>query len=494
MSPAPIAISSSSSPLTKSDLKRVNKLSDKQAWSLLDDVIRAAAMSSWTSYIYAHFNVFVERRVDEYGEQTLWFRFECKNDPILHTQYRARKDTSSGTHNLIRGADACQLACNAAQSSLASTEEVREFSLARLRTLIALWCTRNHRPFELFRDDLFAAIVHELRPGTTIPDPSTISRDVRSIYINNKESICRYFQQIDHIHLAMDGWTVPTSRSYLGVVAIWQHSGQLHRAILEFVMLTKRHSGEYLAQQTAECLNKYDLGPKLLTVCMDNANNNNTFTLELQKRFPTFGGPSFRGRCSAHIVNLMAKAYLSIFSKPANRKRSTQGNGAFQAPSKRCRLVNNPTDVASTESPGEYDAGNDSDSEGEDGPADDIDEDKSEYNNATVKASVIAAFSEVEKNFGLVISQSDRQTAQQLLPKISGLASRAKRSPLVQQKFEHYVAATPGLSSSCSPHPALPCGVATRWNTELTCIRGHVQKRPAVKLLTADRDLSLKRY
>ena len=46
---------------------------------------------------------------------------------------------------------------------------------------------------------------------------------------------------------------------------------------------------------------------QLLTVCMDNASNNNTFTTELQKLFPSFGGPKFRSRCGAHISNLMAK-------------------------------------------------------------------------------------------------------------------------------------------------------------------------------------------
>jgi hypothetical protein len=75
---------------------------------------------------------------------------------------------------------------------------------------------------------------------------------------------------------------------------------------------------------------------------------------------------------------------------------------------------------------------------------------------------------------------------------ISGLANRAKKSPVVQHKLEQYVAAVPGLSTVA--HPALACSVSTRWNSEKTCIESHVQKRPAVKQLTADRDLSLKKY
>ncbi|EUC54626.1 hypothetical protein RSOL_061660, partial [Rhizoctonia solani AG-3 Rhs1AP] len=88
----------------------------------------------------------------------------------------------------------------------------------------------------------------------------------------------------------------------------------------------------------------------------------------------------------------------------------------------------------------------DNESDDDEGLVDDIDEDKAEHDHTTVKASVIAAFSEVEKTFGIAISESDRQMAQQLLPKISGLANCAKNSPVVQHKFEQYVAAVPGLS------------------------------------------------
>ncbi|KAF8595110.1 hypothetical protein BDV93DRAFT_457550, partial [Ceratobasidium sp. AG-I] len=75
---------------------------------------------------------------------------------------------------------------------------------------------------------------------------------------------------------------------------------------------------------------------------------------------------------------------------------------------------------------------------------------------------------------------------------VAGLASRAKRSAVVQHKFEEFVASVPGLSRSA--HPALACRVKTRWNTEHLCLQSHVHMRPAVTQLTSDQDLSLKRY
>ncbi|CAE6473416.1 unnamed protein product [Rhizoctonia solani] len=472
----------------------IKKLSDAEVWSWPDDIIIAASRAKWRAPIYGHYTLSLRRDIDKLGGRTIWFVLTCKTNPVRHKpQSRRRGDDSSGTKKFNDTANKCNIQCNRIEGAEETVSGVREFSLARFRALLALWCARNHRPFEMISDDLLVAIVNELRPGTALPDPTTLSRDIQSLYQRNMQAIRHYFQGIDYIHLAMDGWTAPTSRSYLGVVIIWETAGKLRRAILEFIQLTKRHTGEYLAQKTEECLNKYGLGPKLLTVCMDNASNNNTFTTELQKLFPSFGGPKFRSRCGAHITNLMAKAYLSIFSKPSTRKRGPPTTDVVPAPpAKRRRGNGNSVEAANAQSLEESPIDGDIEIDSVEGPVDDIDEDKAEYDTFTVKASVTAAFSEAEKSLGIKISESDRQMAQQLLPKISGLANRAKNSPVVQHKFEQYAASIPGLSRS--PHPSLPCSVATRWNTELTCIRGHVQKRAAVKQLTADRDLSLREY
>jgi hypothetical protein len=151
-------------------------------------------MQSWRSNIYAHFHVSLERRLNGSAEQSLWFIFTCKTDPARHSaQYRARKDTSSGTNNLLRKS----LACSARQQPnqfVGHSSTPRPFSPARFRALLALWCARNHRPFELVEDDLLSSLVDELRPGTSLPDPTTISRDVKAIYSRNVDAIRCYFE------------------------------------------------------------------------------------------------------------------------------------------------------------------------------------------------------------------------------------------------------------------------------------------------------------
>lgn len=79
-----------------------------------------------------------------------------------------------------------------------------------------------------------------------------------------------------------------------------------------------------------------------------------------------------------------------------------------------------------------------------------------------------------------------------LLIQVAGLAKRAHDTPCIQHKFEEYVSTIPNLSQS--QRQALVRRVVTRWNTDLDSLWRHVYFRPAVNLLTADRDLSLKQY
>ncbi|KAG8705564.1 hypothetical protein FRC09_002881 [Ceratobasidium sp. 395] len=489
-----------SSPGSSLSDSEVNKLSDQQAWDIDEDVLCRAARKSWRSDAYDHYEVSRERLLNEHGERYIRFKFTCKIDPQNHNpHYRARKDTSQGTNNLQRGIESCNKRTRNRQA-IASTSP-RQFSPARLRAILALWSARNHRPFELVQDELFRMLIDELRLGTLLPDRTTLSDDVRSLYKDNTTSIRQYFENVDYIHLALDGWTAPTSRSYLGAVVVWQRDSQLYRAILEFILLKRSHTGVYLAQKTAEVLDKYNLGSKLLTVCMDNAGNNNTFTDALREHFPSFGGALARVRCAAHIVNLMAKAYLSVFFASTKQKRAPKAAPAPTAPAKRVRTSTRGV-AASASAPepsmddGEQGSDDESDSETEDThkmlAKDNVDEAKTEHDAAAVKECIEKAYEEFEKEFKISIPASDRRMAEQLIPKIAGLAKRAHKSAVVQHRFEEYVAQLPSLSGS--KRRALARRMATRWNTDLECIRSHVYFEPAVKLLVADRDLSLKRF
>ncbi|QRV96253.1 hAT family dimerization protein [Ceratobasidium sp. AG-Ba] len=149
-----------------------------------------------------------------------------------------------------------------------------------------------------------------------------ISTDVQRIYEDSAEDAARYLQLVPGaLHLALDGWTSPTHESYLGVVIFWYAEGKIWRSILEFIRLTKAHTGDYLAERVKDCLTRFGIEDKILSICADNAGNNDTLSVRLHEFVPTFDRPSARTRCFAHILNLMAKAFMSLFSAPPRRSK-----------------------------------------------------------------------------------------------------------------------------------------------------------------------------
>ncbi|CEL53139.1 hypothetical protein RSOLAG1IB_11271 [Rhizoctonia solani AG-1 IB] len=117
----------------------------------------------------------------------------------------------------------------------------------------------------------------------------------------------------------------------------------------------------------------------------------------------------------------MARAYLSVFTKPKNQKQITKSGEVTHAHPKHGRIAGNPVDIVSTGETKAINAGSDSGSKGEEGLVDNINKAKAKYDSTTVKASVNLAFMEVEKAHGILISPSNRQSAQQLLPKVHQL-------------------------------------------------------------------------
>ena len=68
------------------------------------------------------------------------------------------------------------------------------YSEAAHRALIGLRCAKSHRPFNSVLDDDYQTEVQMLRPGTKIPHPMTVSRDVNAMYFEMSKHVRNYFQ------------------------------------------------------------------------------------------------------------------------------------------------------------------------------------------------------------------------------------------------------------------------------------------------------------
>ena len=216
-----------------------------------------AAFSGLKAPAYRHFNISLDRSSDS-GE--LFFVFTCTVDPESHVPHRrSRLKTSSGTKNLNDSVKACDARLGIVSPTLQQSGAGHiPYSPANHRTLLALRCAKNMRPFNFVSDPLYIAEVNMLRPGTKLPDPTTVSRDVKLLYEQLSMHVSDYFQVIyflfpresfsyltnsqklaPAIHLVVDGWTAPLVASFLGLVVVWCEKGVLHRIVLEFIRCRK---------------------------------------------------------------------------------------------------------------------------------------------------------------------------------------------------------------------------------------------------------------
>ncbi|KAJ7265762.1 hypothetical protein C8J57DRAFT_1069203 [Mycena rebaudengoi] len=139
---------------------------------------------------------------------------------------------SQGTGNLSKTNAKCDKSRGAsgdtnkgAQQDLHRSQ--RRYTPARHRALIALRCASSHRPFNAVRDAFYLEEVELLHPGTQVPSPTTVSRDVQTLYLARSKMAKDYFKvpfltfislpldlitqqnYYGAIHAVIDGWTAP---------------------------------------------------------------------------------------------------------------------------------------------------------------------------------------------------------------------------------------------------------------------------------------------
>ncbi|KAI6115820.1 hypothetical protein EDD16DRAFT_1476155 [Pisolithus croceorrhizus] len=110
--------------------------------------------------------------------------------------------TAHGTKNLARGIDQCNERWGvtsrdpgdpSAVGEQQTTESVSEYTPARHRAIIAMRYSVPKRPYDMVGDPLYVEEIQLLRPGTVIPSPATVSRDVNEIYKVGSKHVKEYF-------------------------------------------------------------------------------------------------------------------------------------------------------------------------------------------------------------------------------------------------------------------------------------------------------------
>nr|VWO98345.1 PPM-type phosphatase domain-containing protein [Ganoderma boninense] len=297
------------------------KYAGRTAEQILDAVARG-----WRLKVYEHFQPPTILR-GEQGSVTYWFT--CKRFPSKHVD---RSDYEDSTGNLKRHVDICDPEPTPESKTITVFANGATYSPTRMCFLLAMWCVSRHRPFKVVEDPEFCAMLGMLYGKVHIPSQVTVFQDVQLILDETMARLIDRFENLPgKIHLCVDGWTSPNVMNFLGVTAHWQEAGVMRHVILDFIRLTKSHTGVYLSCKLLECMRKWGIKYKVLAVTCDSTSNNDKMLDEMSKEFPLFRGKKVRVRCFGHVLNLVVKACISGFQgKQSAEKSKNEFETAFR--------------------------------------------------------------------------------------------------------------------------------------------------------------------
>jgi hypothetical protein len=128
-----------------------------------------------------------------------------------------------------------------------------------IRAEIVRWVAQNLRPLSIVEDPAFHSLMKTGRPEYYIPSRFTVSRDVKTVFVNARKHIARILQEHDGaLNFATDAWTSPNQKAFIAVTVHFELKGEPMSFLLDIVEVAKSHSGVNLAAAFAKTL--FDFG------------------------------------------------------------------------------------------------------------------------------------------------------------------------------------------------------------------------------------------
>jgi hypothetical protein len=108
------------------------------------------------------------------------------------------------------------------------------------RAEIVRWVCENARPFNIVSDRGFRSLMKTGRPEYYIPSPSTVSRDVKQVFVHTRNRIAKMLKETEaKLSFATDAWTSPNHKAYVAVTVHFEQKGQPMCLILDVVEVAK---------------------------------------------------------------------------------------------------------------------------------------------------------------------------------------------------------------------------------------------------------------
>ncbi|KAG8716788.1 hypothetical protein FRC08_008813, partial [Ceratobasidium sp. 394] len=226
----------------------------------------------------------------------------------------------------------------------------------------------------------------------------------------------------------------------------------------------------------------------ITTICLDNASNNNTLVRHLAPSLPNFLGPESRTNCAAHVVNLIARSFMSPCNRPTSKRRRIAATGRVTAP--RTDTNNQGGPLSSAQSGGSLSASSDPEIVVDEldgllqAPAD-VDEGKEQHDSEVIQKSVLEAINAMRLR-GVTMTTEQAQQARDLFPKINAFVAHLHKSPTDYAAFadirkRHQDSVHSGVE--------IPSAVnTTRWDSEFRCATTYLALRTPIGVMLGHTD------
>lgn len=199
-------------------------------------------------------------------------------------------------------------------------KKVLNRNMDKIRQSLVSLVIANSLPFRFIESPQFHAFCQglnpEAQPSTILSSHSTLRLHIERSWNLHKDTIRKKLQSaISTIHLAVDVWTSPNHKLFLGICAQFVdfQTEKLSKALIGLPSIDSHHA-EAQYQALLSVLEDYGIHQKLGAVVGDNAASNDKLcrllSSGLQEKGISWDTSANRMRCSGHIINLAVQAFL----------------------------------------------------------------------------------------------------------------------------------------------------------------------------------------
>ena len=173
-------------------------------------------------------------------------------------------------------------------------------------------------PFSMLESLNFTRAIKKcLQPGYDKISRRSIQRTIKTLYDKENSKLINFILNNKDINFSItsDIWDSGHGDHFLCVTLHFiDEDWKICKRIIDFQLFNIKHTGENICMLIEECLNRYNISKRLISISFDNASNNNNAIIRLKRKIdPVLNVELFHIKCMCHVINLIVKDGLILF-------------------------------------------------------------------------------------------------------------------------------------------------------------------------------------